>query len=179
MLHQDIYQKAILFATAKHHNTGQTIPGTNLPYLVHLSNVAMEIIFAAHHSTDFDTGFAVQLALLHDTLEDTDTTYQELAQVFSIPVADGVLALTKNKSIDKKDRLNDSLERIILQPKEVWSVKLADRITNLQKPPQTWTTEKIESYHHEAILILEKLTGCNNFLEDRLAAKIKEYKNYF
>lgn len=55
MVHQDIYQKAILFATAKHHNIGQTVPGTNLPYLVHLSNVAMEIIFAAHNSTDFET----------------------------------------------------------------------------------------------------------------------------
>jgi guanosine-3',5'-bis(diphosphate) 3'-pyrophosphohydrolase len=179
MVHQDIYQKAILFATAKHHNTGQTVPGTNLPYLVHLSNVAMEIIFAAQHSNNFDTGFAVQLALLHDTLEDTDTTYEELSQEFSHRVADGVLALSKNKSIAKEDRLTDSIERILLRPKEVWSVKLADRITNLQPPPSHWTPSKISQYHREAQTILEKLKSGNQYLEDRLAIKINEYKNYF
>ncbi|MBP6234871.1 MAG: bifunctional (p)ppGpp synthetase/guanosine-3',5'-bis(diphosphate) 3'-pyrophosphohydrolase [Saprospiraceae bacterium] len=179
MVHQDIYQKAILFATAKHHNIGQTVPGTNLPYLVHLSNVAMEIIFAAHNSTDFDTDFAIQLALLHDTLEDTETTYEELTQEFSYAVADGVLALSKNKSIAKDDRLNDSIERILLQPKEVWSVKLADRITNLQPPPSHWTPTKISQYHAEAQTILEKLKGGNQYLEDRLGLKIQEYKSYF
>jgi guanosine-3',5'-bis(diphosphate) 3'-pyrophosphohydrolase len=179
MLYQDTYQKTILFATTKHHNLGQTIPGTNLPYLVHLSNVAMEIIFAAHHSTNFDTDFAVQLALLHDTLEDTDTTFEELSQAFSHSVADGVLALSKNKSLAKEDQLNDSIERILLQPKEVWSVKLADRITNLQKPPSHWSPSKISQYHREAQSILEKLKGGNQYLEDRLFQKINDYRSYF
>lgn len=179
MLTQNIYQKTILFATEKHHKIGQTIPGTNLPYLVHLSNVAMEIIFAAHNSTDFDLDFAIQLALLHDTIEDTDTTYEELSQEFSYAVADGVFALSKNKSIAKENQLIDNIERIILQPKEVWSVKLADRITNLQPPPSHWTPTKISQYHAEAQTILEKLKGGNQYLEDRLGLKIQEYKSYF
>ncbi|HLO55473.1 MAG TPA: HD domain-containing protein [Saprospiraceae bacterium] len=179
MLHQDIYQKAILFATAKHQNIGQTVPGTDLPYLVHLSNVSMEIIFASQFTSSFDTGFAVQLALLHDTLEDTDTTFEELSSIFSTSVADGVLALSKNKSLPKQDQLNDSIQRIVLQPKEVWSVKLADRITNLQQPPSHWSPEKISNYHTEAKIILDSLKGANPYLEDRLAAKIIEYKSYF
>lgn len=178
MLYQDIYQKAILFATAKHHNIGQKVPGTDLPYLVHLSNVTMEIIFASQFSSDFDTGFAVQLALLHDTLEDTDTTFEELSSVFSPSVAEGVLALSKNKLLPKQDQLTDSIQRIILQPKEVWSVKLADRITNLQQPPTHWPPAKISNYHTEAKFILNSLMGGNQYLEDRLAAKITEYLFY-
>ena len=178
MLYQDIYQKAILFATAKHHNIGQTVPGTDLPYLVHLSNVTMEIIFASQFSSDFDTGFAVQLALLHDTLEDTDTTFKELSSVFSPSVAEGVLALSKNKSLPKQDQLSDSIERIKLHPKEVWSVKLADRITNLQQPPSHWPPAKISNYHAEAKFILNSLKGGNQYLEDRLEQKITEYKSY-
>jgi guanosine-3',5'-bis(diphosphate) 3'-pyrophosphohydrolase len=179
MVDQDTYQKAILFATAKHHNIGQTIPGTNLPYLVHLSNVTMEIIFASQFSSDFDTSFAIQLALLHDTLEDTGTTFEELSSVFSLRVAEGVLALSKNKFLPKEDQLADSIQRILLQPKEVWSVKLADRITNLQQPPSHWTPAKISNYHIEAKYILDSLKGGNQYLEDRLAAKITEYKSYF
>jgi guanosine-3',5'-bis(diphosphate) 3'-pyrophosphohydrolase len=179
MLHQDIYQKTILFATAKHHNIGQTVPGTDLPYLVHLSNVTMEIIFASQFTPDFDTGFAVQLALLHDTLEDTDTTFEELSSVFSPSVAEGVLALSKNKSLPKQDQLSDSIEKIKSQPKEVWSVKLADRITNLQQPPSHWTPAKISNYHTEAKFILNSLKGGNQYLEDRIAHKILEYQLYF
>ena len=179
MVHQDIYQKAILFATAKHHDIGQKVPGTDLPYLVHLSNVTMEIIFASQFSSDFDTSFAVQLALLHDTLEDTDTTFEELSSVFSPSVAEGVLALSKNKSLPKQDQLSDSIERIKLQPKEVWSVKLADRITNLQQPPTHWPPAKISNYHTEAKFILNSLKDGNQFLENRLAAKIIEYQSYF
>jgi guanosine-3',5'-bis(diphosphate) 3'-pyrophosphohydrolase len=178
-VHQDIYQKAILFATAKHHDIGQTIPGTDLPYLVHLSNVTMEIIFASQFTSDFDTSFAVQLALLHDTLEDTDTTFEELSSVFSPSVAEGVLALSKNKLLPKQDQLTDSIQRIILQPKEVWSVKLADRITNLQQPPIHWPPAKISNYHNEAKFILNTLKGGNQYLEDRLTAKIIEYQSYF
>ena len=59
---QTLYQKAIKFARAKHVEQNQTIPGTNLPYVVHLSNVAMEILITSFHSENFDLGFAVQVA---------------------------------------------------------------------------------------------------------------------
>ena len=55
---QSFYQKAIKFAAAKHAEQNQTVPGTNLPYVVHLSNVAMEIrkhpksaVFLFHNQT--------------------------------------------------------------------------------------------------------------------------------
>ena len=65
---------------------------------------------------------------------------------FGKDVADGVLALTKNENLPKEDRMRDSLERLLKQPKQVQIVKLADRITNLQAPPHYWTKEKIVNY---------------------------------
>ena len=75
---QTHYQKAIAFATYKHLEKNQYIPGTILPYVVHLSNVAMEIFMAALNTENFNLEFAVQVALLHDAIEDTDTTYDEV-----------------------------------------------------------------------------------------------------
>ncbi|WP_295220983.1 HD domain-containing protein [uncultured Chryseobacterium sp.] len=172
---QDIYQTTIQFAAQRHTDINQTIPGTNLPYVVHLSNVAMEILVASEQSESFNTGVAVQMALLHDVLEDTDATFEELSEKFGKAVAEGVLALTKNAELPKDERMANSLEKIKQQPKEVWAVKLADRITNLQKPPHFWTPEKIEKYRQEATMILNELCGGNTYLEYRLKRKIEEY----
>jgi guanosine-3',5'-bis(diphosphate) 3'-pyrophosphohydrolase len=174
---QDIYQKTIKFAAQKHTDKNQTIPGSNLPYVVHLSNVAMEILIAIEKSENFDGTFAVQVALLHDTLEDTEVTFKELENEFGKPVADAVLALTKDSDLKKDQKMMNSLQRIKQQPKEVWAVKLADRITNLQRPPNFWTAEKIKKYKEEALIILEELRGGNEYLEDRLKKKIQEYNN--
>lgn len=175
---QTSYQKTIIFATLKHLEKGQTIPETEIPYVVHLSNVAMEILIAYQHTKDFDIEFAIQVALLHDTLEDTNTAFEELQSEFGIEVANGVLALTKNDDLPKHMKMLDSLNRIKLLPKEVWSVKLADRITNLQKPPQKWDNSKKIEYKKEAESILEILKGANEYLEKRLLEKISEYEKY-
>jgi guanosine-3',5'-bis(diphosphate) 3'-pyrophosphohydrolase len=175
---QTAWQQALKFAAAKHAVKNQTVPGTNLPYTVHITNVAMEILVAAQHSENFDAVFAVQVALLHDTLEDTETAYDELAAAFSPAIAEAVAALTKNKSLPKPDRMNDSLQRVRKLQKEVWAVKLADRITNLQPPPKHWDAEKIKAYKLEAREILESLRGGNEYLEARLQLKIGEYERY-
>lgn len=105
-------QQAIKFATLKHLEEGQKVPGSNLPYVVHLSNVAMEILIAASHSDSFDLGFAMQIALLHDTLEDTSTEFGEIEKSFGIDVAEAVLALTKNSELPKDQQMRDSLYKI-------------------------------------------------------------------
>jgi (p)ppGpp synthase/HD superfamily hydrolase len=175
---QSIYQKTILFAAHKHSENNQLLPDSQLPYVVHLSNVAMEILIAANNSKEFDLNFAIQIALLHDTLEDTATTFEELELEFGIEIAEGVSALTKNGDLPKEERMLDSLNRISSQRKEVWTVKLADRITNLQKPPKSWDSLKKRKYKNEAETILEKLKGANQYLENRLRSKIEEYEQY-
>ncbi len=105
-------------------------------------------------------------------------TYEELKSQFGQPVADGVLALTKDKNIEKKTQMSDSIRRIKLQPNEIWMVKMADRITNLQPPPFYWTIEKRKKYLDQAKLILDELKSGSDFLSDRLTAKILEYQSY-
>jgi guanosine-3',5'-bis(diphosphate) 3'-pyrophosphohydrolase len=176
---QSHYQEAIKFATYRHMEKNQKVKGTDLPYVVHLSNVAMEILIAALHTHDLKLDFAVQVALLHDTIEDTATTFEELEKHFGSDVAIGVLALTKNEGLYKEEQTADSLVRIKKLQKEVWAVKLADRITNLQPPPSDWSKEKILHYQLEARLILHELKEGNNYLALRLKDKIDHYGGYF
>lgn len=175
---QTLYQEAIKFATAKHLEKEQKVPGTDLPYVVHLSNVAMEIIIASSNTINFNLGFAVQVALLHDTIEDTSTNFEELENKFGLEIAEAVSALTKNKALPKEQQMQDSLARIIKLQSEVWAIKLADRITNLQPPPPHWDNAKKIKYQQEARTILHELKYGNDFLARRLEAKIEEYGNY-
>jgi guanosine-3',5'-bis(diphosphate) 3'-pyrophosphohydrolase len=178
MITQTLYQEAIKFAAAKHQNMEQNVPGTDLPYVVHLSNVAMEILIAGSNTPDFNLGFAVQVALLHDTIEDTATDFQEIENKFGMEIAKAVSALSKNKSLPKDRQMQDSLNRIKALQKEVWSVKLADRITNLQPPPSHWNNAKKLKYQQEAQTILNELKNGNDYLAKRLEAKIEEYNKY-
>jgi guanosine-3',5'-bis(diphosphate) 3'-pyrophosphohydrolase len=173
---QKSYQTAIRFAGERHGD--QKMPDSEASYLVHLANVAMEVIFAAEHSESFDLEFAVQVALLHDVIEDTPTRYEEVRSRFSEPVADAVLALTKNELLPAEDQIPDSLRRIKTLRREVWAVKLADRISNMQEPPPSWTTKKKVKYLEVAKLILLELTGGNSYLEKRLSRLIEEYQNF-
>ena len=183
---QEIYLEAYWFAARAHWKKKQTVPGTDIPYLMHFSFVAMEVIAALENESGMDGNFAVQCALLHDTIEDTETTYERLAGVFGIPVADGVQALTKNESIGegmpdqerKTLQMADSLERIRKQPKEIWLVKMADRITNLQPPPEFWSPAKIKVYREEAKEIFEALKKGSPYLATRLNDKIDHYSRY-
>ncbi len=175
---QAAYQKAIVFATTKHLEKDQRISGTELPYVVHLSNVAMEVLVAFANDPDFDLGLAVQVALLHDTIEDTSTSFEELENIYGIEVAKAVLALTKDKNLPEDYQMPDSLMRIKKLQKEVWAIKLADRITNLQSPPVHWDRIKKMKYQEEARIILKELHDGNDFLARRLNLAIENYKKY-
>ncbi len=176
----DRYVAALRFAAVKH--DGQRMTGSELPYLVHVVSVAAELARALEPSPGpaFDADLAIGCALLHDTLEDTATTYDELVAAFGTAVADGVKALSKlDDSIPKAERMADSLRRIRAQPREVWCVKLADRITNLAPPPAHWSTDKRRAYHAEAVVIAETLAGASPHLEARIRARIAAYPAFF
>jgi (p)ppGpp synthase/HD superfamily hydrolase len=173
---QDDYVKAYRFAAQAHH--GQTMPGTNWPYIMHLSLVSMEVMAALHVERGSDGNLAVQCALLHDVIEDTDVTYEQITAEFGEKVAQGVLALSKDETMDKSRQMQDSLKRIQQQPGEVWMVKLADRISNLAPPPYYWTKDRIARYREEAIEIYNALYSASELLAARLEEKIKAYKVY-
>ncbi|MEM9546084.1 MAG: HD domain-containing protein [Bacteroidota bacterium] len=172
---QELYQKAMKFAGEKHYT--QKVPGTNANYLLHISNVAMEVIYAYAHNKSFDIDFAVQVAILHDTIEDTNTDFEEIKAEFNEQIAHAVQALTKDDNLEtKKKKMLDSLQRINKLQKEVGLVKIADRITNLQTPPSHWSKEKVLNYCEEAKLIFKHLNDKNDFLHERLNKKIEEYE---
>ena len=171
----DAYLSAVNFAARAHR--GQRVPGSEDPYLRHVVTVAAEVMAALARREDVARpDLAVVCALLHDTIEDTATTAGELADRFGPQVAAGVAALSKDPSLQTKAaRMDDSLRRIREQPPEVWMVKLADRITNLQAPPSHWPPEKVAAYRVEAQGILERLGPACSVLSARLAAKIAAY----
>lgn len=177
MWNQDDYLTAWNYASAIHQ--GQTLPGSNIPYINHLGLVAMEAMAAiAQDATLENPDLLVQCALLHDAIEDTTTTYADIERVFGKTVADGVMALTKNEALPKQEQMMDSLRRIKQQTKAVWMVKLCDRITNLQPPPPHWSREKADRYRNEALLIWAELGEASAFLAQRLKEKIEAYRAY-
>ncbi len=124
----------------------------------------MEILMAAPQSGDFNTALAVQAALLHDTVENTETLLSEIEQQFGKETADAVDALTKNETLPEEEQIPDSVQRIKRLSKEVWAVKLADRITNLMPPPGDWNQQKIRQYADVSRYILDELGEANEYL---------------
>ena len=176
---QEQYVKALRYATEAHCAINQKVPGTEFPYICHPVMVAMEVIAALPHHGHCEGNLAISCALLHDTIEDTKVTYEDLENCFGAKIAKGVLALSKNKELrDKSLQMEDSLARIREQPKEVWMVKLADRITNLMVPPAYWTIDKRKAYRQEAKLILKELGEGSEYMAERLKERIEAYGQY-
>ena len=177
---QTLYKKALECASSSHKE--QKTPH-GYPYLHHVTSVAMEVMatITVEQPSFDEANIALQCALLHDVLEDTKTSEQELRTHYRIEekVIEGVKALTKDKTLPhKKAQMKDSLERLLLQPTCVQWVKLADRITNLGVPPYFWNKAKIIQYQKEAKEILYVLQNASRYLAKRLQACIDVYDTY-
>ncbi len=180
---QEAFDEALFFAARAHAAELQTFPGTDLPYLCHVVLVAQEVMAALAVEDHEDGDLALRCALLHDTIEDTAVTHGELAAAFGGAVADGVDALSKREAAsegaegaERKQRMMaDSLRRIGGQPRAVWMVKLADRVSNLRAPPHYWSPDKRARYREEARQILDALGEASPYLAARLEARIASY----
>jgi len=96
---QTLYKKALECASSSHKE--QKTPHGN-PYLHHVTSVAMEVMamLTAEHPSFDEANVALQCALLHDVLEDTQTSEEELKSYYGLDtkVIEGVKALTKDKT---------------------------------------------------------------------------------
>lgn len=174
---QDIWQLVSRLHNGQKY--GGSAPGEQIEYINHVGSVTFEMLHAIQLEPAMNAGLAVKCALLHDTIEDTSVSYQDILQLFGNEVAEGVSALTKNTDIQPKElQMEDSLRRIKLQPKEVWAVKLADRIVNLYAPPYYWNDEKKKQYLEEAKQIWRELKNGNAYLAQRLEQKINAYSKF-
>lgn len=151
---------AYLFAKEKH--KGQKRTGSNKPYFSHCINTADIIIklFKKNNLVNFDQTFTENIALLHDVLEDTETTFEEIKK-FREKIANSVQALTKNKNLSYNEQLKDSLKRISKLSNEVALVKMADRIDNLSSLNPIWNKDRALWYVEQSLLIADMLqTKC-------------------
>jgi (p)ppGpp synthase/HD superfamily hydrolase len=122
---QLLWLDAIAMAARAHH--GQLRKDQRTPYVSHVFRVAMIVrdIFGC------DDSRALTAAVLHDTIEDTTTDYDDIEEAFGAEVARWVAALTKNKSLPHDQR--EALYAQVLQqaPWQVQLCKLADIFDNL------------------------------------------------
>lgn len=176
MLSAERIVSAITFA-AKAHGAQMTPMG--FPYLHHLMSVATHVM-AGTQKDGFsieDQENAIIAALLHDTIEDTAIEHTDVKEVFGESIADAVSALTKNKLVgDKQAQMEDSLSRIKAQPRWVWCVKMADRITNLTGVPAHWDEAKKQKYLTEARVLWTALHEASEDLSERVLRKIERYE---
>jgi (p)ppGpp synthase/HD superfamily hydrolase len=173
MFDADLSLRALNLASRAH--AEQKDPGTGFPYVTHAVKVAMETLAGCAQAPALDANLALCCALLHDTVEDTSVTLEEIRMGFGVRVAEGVSALTKNPALPRADQGPDSLRRIRAQPREVWCVKLADRLTNLEIAPPYWSAERRTAYAEEARAIRAALGEASPLLAARLDARIRAY----
>ncbi len=172
-MNPDVYIRALRFASLAHRD--QRMPDKDHPYIVHPVMVAAEVLAALQVEAG-DHDVAVACALLHDVVEDTETSLDQIHQAFGKEIAAGVAALTKRRDLLKHEAMADSLRRIREQPREVWMVKLADRIVNLTPPaPGHWDTAKKQRYREEGQKIHDALAEASPHLSARLRQRIAEY----
>jgi (p)ppGpp synthase/HD superfamily hydrolase len=179
----DRYNRALRFAGEWHRE--QKIPGSPIPYLLHLAQVSQQAMLGALNEPGLDIDLVMEAAILHDVLEDTECPYSLVEEEFGTAVAHGVLALSKHKvkegrTLDKREQMLDSLQRIRQQPSEIWLVKLADRITNLETPPAHWFEKqgKFASYLSEAEIIYDQLSPASPYLADVMRQKMTDYRKH-
>lgn len=120
-------------------------------------------------------------ALLHDTIEDTETTVEELQREFGSKITSIVLEVTDDKSLPKAERKRLQIEHAGHASHEARLVKLADKVCNLRdilaSPPADWPPERKRQYFDWACQVVDQVRGANAELElafDREYARVEE-----
>jgi GTP diphosphokinase / guanosine-3',5'-bis(diphosphate) 3'-diphosphatase len=110
-------------------------------------------------------------ALLHDTIEDTDTTAEELRKRFGEAIATIVVDVTDDKSLPKETRKTLQVKHAPSLSREAKLVKLADKICNVRDvsttPPAEWSLGRRQEYFDWAKQVVDGLRGVNRTLEGR------------
>lgn len=167
--------RAISFAAQKH--TDQKRKGAdNQPYINHPLEV-LNLLTNVGNVEDFDVLIA---AVLHDTIEDTETTKEEITELFGANVCKMVLELTDDKNLPKATRKQLQIEHAPHISSGAQQIKLCDKISNirdvLENPPDGWSESKRSEYVKWGEQVVAGLRGANGNLEkhfDELAAKAR------
>src|SRR5690606_25318112 len=104
-------------------------------------------------------------ALLHDTLEDTETSFEELRGQFGEEIADVVVEVTDTKWLSKDSRKRLQVSKAAHSSTRARAVKIADKISNLRdilaSPPADWTLERKQGYFDWAKQVVDGVRGAH------------------
>jgi guanosine-3',5'-bis(diphosphate) 3'-pyrophosphohydrolase len=156
--------EAAAFAAEKH-RTQRRKDASASPYINHPLACAALL---ANEGAVSDT-HVLAAALLHDTIEDTETTAAELESAFGPAIAKLVLEVTDDKSLPKAERKQLQVDHAPHASPQARLVKLADKICNLRdilaSPPAGWPPERQQAYFEWANEVVKGLRGTNAALE--------------
>jgi guanosine-3',5'-bis(diphosphate) 3'-pyrophosphohydrolase len=109
-------------------------------------------------------------ALLHDTIEDTDTTRDEIASAFGLSIADIVMEVTDDKSLDKQERKDLQVQHAPTLSQGAKLIKIADKISNVREigidPPKKWKKKRRSEYFDWAESVINAMGDVNAELEE-------------
>lgn len=152
--------RAIRFA-ARRHQLQLRKDAEATPYLAHPLKVAYQLVTIGKVR---DVEIIIS-AILHDTLEDTETTLEELIQLFSLRIASIVSDVTDDKSLAKYERKQLQILKAPLKSAGAAQIILADKFCNLSdlihSPPADWDNERIEAYFLWAKQVVDRLPWVN------------------
>lgn len=156
--------KALAFAAHKHRDQRRKDAGAS-PYINHPIALA-DLLVNEGGVTDVEI---LEAALLHDTLEDTDTKHEELVNAFGSRVARIVAEVTDDKSLPPAERKRLQVEHAAKLSPEAKLVKLADKTCNLRdivvRPPAKWDLARRREYFDWAKRVVDGLRGVHPRLE--------------
>ncbi|KAL1140172.1 hypothetical protein AAG570_000104 [Ranatra chinensis] len=179
--------RCINFAAIKHKDQRRKDPEST-PYINHPIGVA-HILLEEGGVSDLEV---LEAALLHDTVEDTDTSFEEIEAMFGPRVCAIVREVTDDKTLPKATRklLQAQKNKVLTlisgkfqietapkSSKEAKLVKMADKLYNLRDlrrcTPEGWTQPRVDEYFEWASKVIDGLRGTNKILEEKLDLVLK------
>lgn len=139
-----LWQRAASYSAFAHRH--QLRKDGKTPYVAHVFRVALTVSQVFGHADEV----TLSIAILHDTIEDTTTDYEDIAHLFGEEVARGVAFLTKNMALPEEEREKTYDAALARAPWQVKLIKLADVYDNLCDV-ETTSSDKLAKRKADAI----------------------------
>jgi len=168
----DLFIRALEFSAHKH-RAQKRRDAEQTPYINHPIQVA-NILWQTGQVQDENV---LSAALLHDTLEDTETTSEELETAFGQTILALVQEVSDDKSLPKAERKRLQIVHAATISSQAKLIKLADKIANIQDigqaPPTGWSLERRLEYLDWSEKVIQALRGVNSALEAHFDEAVK------